>query len=245
MRLGLIAVGLMGLWPVMASADEMNQLAMTGQWLKSASASQVASRLLSETAAADVVDIRIGYGSDHRRNMPGYVMLYKRAESVTPQVCRQVYYRVSLRPLAGDGPAQYDGKILLNVGHIRSSVQVGLRLEEACEDLPVERFASLDGKVSEAGAVATLEWMASLQSREAVPEHVVVTCQNTSGLNEICPNEPFAAFRSLPLEKTYIIGADWLVIMPDETGQYYWDVRIKTDGEKRRISLEWGRPAPF
>ncbi|MFT4091797.1 MAG: hypothetical protein QM645_13770 [Asticcacaulis sp.] len=223
---------------------DTDQVAISAEWLKSASISQVAARLLPRDVAADVVGIRVGYGSDHRY-VPRYIVLYNRAERVTPQACRQSYYRVPLRPFEGGMASQIDSEKLLSVGPVRSSVQVGLRQEGACEDLPVERFASLDGKVSEAKAIETLEWVASLQSREALPQEVVVTCQNSSGLNAICPNEPFAAFRSLPLENTHIIGADWLVIMPDETGQYYWDVRIETDGEKRRISLEWGRPAPF
>ncbi|MEM9965575.1 MAG: hypothetical protein AAGC58_09530 [Asticcacaulis sp.] len=244
MRRSLIGFGLLGLWPAVSVAEDLNHLAITGQWLKSASVSQVAARLLPEAVAADMVDSRIGYGLDYKYDPPSHVRLYARGESATSRVCRRTSYRVSLRSVAGLTPAQYGEQIVLEVGHISSSVQIGLSQGEVCTDLPSERFAYVQGRTL-TEAIEALEWLASLQVLDALPEQVTVTCMNTSSLNASCPNEPFAVLKSLPLEKTYIIDEKGFAVMPQGPGQLYWDVRLEADGQKRRITLEWGSPAPF
>lgn len=244
MRRYLIGFGLLGLWPAVSAAEDLNHLAITGQWLKSASVSQVAARLLPQDMAADVVDSRIGNSFVFAHDPPANLRLFARPEAVTSLVCRRVYHFVSFETAAGSDHQQLSDETILHVKRISPSVLVGLSKGEACADLPVERFAHVQRGRTEAEAIELLEWFSELQSRERAPEGVTVTCHTTL-MQHMCSGEPFRIFAGLPLEKTYIIDRDGLTVMPQGPGQLYWDVRLETDGEKRRITLEWGSPAPF
>ncbi|WP_140985563.1 hypothetical protein [Asticcacaulis tiandongensis] len=241
MRLGLIAVGLMGLWPVMASAGE--SFPITGSWLKTADAPEVAARLLPEDAL-DVVDIRVGNTIVFAHDPPANVRLYARPESATALVCRRVSYHVAFQPEAGADPQRLSDETVLHVNRVSSSGMVGLSKGEVCADLPVNRFASVQGRRTEAEAIEVLEWLSGLQSLKKPPKELTVTCQ-AKIMPEVCNGSPFKVLTSLPLEKTYIIDGNSIAVMPNGAGQLYWDVRIETEGEKRRISLVWKIPAPF
>lgn len=206
-------------------------------WLRSASAPELAARLLPASVADTVVEHQIV--DDTSSGAPRLVMFHTDVASVGPDACRRASYAVALRPAAS--PSTVRG----------ASINSGLELALApsCHGDPDWRMARVSTREA-AGALETLRWLRDARRTAAGDAPLPFEIHCRSPQPDACAPGARAVLAQLPLHQVHEVTSfqrQWdVLVTPQRPSDLHWRVRIlRPAGQPARIDMEWTWPPPF